>query len=186
MSLDEFEDLLLHVVVAVDHFHTVCSELLHGYSLVQFSLRVVPDLLVKSVVHYQRADGTGRSQATIHKDTSALILGRAICASLPCSASGAEIVSLSPNTFKVDGWTALMLGGISCAHAKLALVVHGGIEVLQVLIYSSMIPRSLPPQRRLLMIAIGDLDGDIFLYLGQHIIAGLSRYQIIPMLVNWV
>jgi hypothetical protein len=140
MSLDEFEDLLLHVVVAVDHFHTVRAELLHGYSLVQFSLRVIPDLLVESVVHDQRANGTGRSQATIHKDTSALILGRAICANLPCSASGAEIVSLSPNTFKVYGWTALILGGISGAHAKLALVIHGSVEVLQVLIHSSMIP----------------------------------------------
>jgi hypothetical protein len=58
VGLDEFEDLLLHVVVAVDHFDTVRAELLHRYSLVQFSLRVVPDLLIESVVHDQRADGT--------------------------------------------------------------------------------------------------------------------------------
>lgn len=95
-------------------------------------------------------------------------------------------MSLSPNTFKVDGWTALILGGISAAHAKLALVIHGSVEVLQVLIHSSMISRGLPPQRRLLMITIGDLDGDVLLYLGQHIIASLCRYQIIPMLINGV
>jgi hypothetical protein len=38
-------------------------------------LRVIPDLLIKSMVHDQRADCTGRPQATIHKDPSALILG---------------------------------------------------------------------------------------------------------------
>ena len=33
------------------------------------------------------------------------------------------------------------------------------------------------------MIAIWHLDGDILLYLGQHIRTGLCRYQIIPMLI---
>ena len=75
VGLDEFEDLLLHVVIAVNHFDTVRAELLHGYSLVQFSLRVIPDLLIESVVYDQRADGTGRPQTTIHKDPSALTLG---------------------------------------------------------------------------------------------------------------
>ena len=75
VGLDEFEDLLLHVVVAVNHFDSVRAELLHRYSLVQFSLRVIPDLLIEPVVHDQGADGTGRPQATIHKDSSALILG---------------------------------------------------------------------------------------------------------------
>lgn len=95
-------------------------------------------------------------------------------------------MSLSPNTFKVDGWTALLFGGISSAHAKFALIIHGSVEVLQVLIHSSMISRGLSPQRRLLMIVIRDLNSDILLYLGQHIIAGLCGYQIIPMLINWV
>ena len=59
MGLDEFEDLLFHVVVAVNHLDAVRAELLHRYSLIQFSLRVIPDLLIKSVVHYQGANGTG-------------------------------------------------------------------------------------------------------------------------------
>ena len=75
MGLDEFEYLLLHVIVAVNNFDAVGAELLHRYCLVQFSLRVIPDLLIESVVHDQGADGTGRPQATIHKDPSAFILG---------------------------------------------------------------------------------------------------------------
>ena len=82
-------------------------------------------------------------------------------------------MGLSPYTFKVNGWTALVLGGIGAAHAKLALIVHGIVEVLQVLIDSSMVSRGLPPQRRLMMIAVRHLDCDILLYLGQHIRTGL-------------
>jgi hypothetical protein len=51
VGLYEFEDLLLHVIVAVNHFDAVSAELLHRYSLVQFSLRVIPDLLIESVIH---------------------------------------------------------------------------------------------------------------------------------------
>ena len=36
------------------------------------------------------------------------------------------------------------------------------------------------------MITIGDLDGHVLLYLGQHVGACLCRYQIIPMLINGV
>ena len=75
MSLYEFEDLLLHVVVSVDNFDTVRAEFLHRYSLVQLSLRVISHLLIESVVHDQGADGTSRPQAAIHKDPGALILG---------------------------------------------------------------------------------------------------------------
>jgi hypothetical protein len=97
------------MVVTVDYLDAISAELFHGYRLVQLSLRVVPDLLIKSVVDYKRTQGTSGPEATIHEDASAFILGR-ICVTIFSGTNArAEIVSLRTYRLNIWGCTTKMM-----------------------------------------------------------------------------
>jgi hypothetical protein len=56
MTLDEVEDLLLHVIVTVDYLYPVDLEFSSGYSLVKLSLGVVSGLKFEPSINYKRTE----------------------------------------------------------------------------------------------------------------------------------